>query len=204
MQHKVVLCVEGIDLDDDETLDIIGLHLNDLVWSSVGNDVRVAVLTSSADPVAAVVTVARDIECRLVGARVTRVDEQFVTTREIADAVGLTREAVRLWVRGHRRSESPFPRPRAHLAVSSSGNTTKVWAWADVVSWMRESYDVDPEPGILYLGDRDVAALNMQFASTRSGTWTAVADAAYERCLQRVDDAIGVGSARGARYTLAG
>jgi hypothetical protein len=157
---KVMLCVEGVDLDDDETVDLLARHADDLLWHAAGDHVTATLLTDSADPVAAAVETARLIEDVVPGARVCRVDDQLVTTSDIATALDMSRETVRLWVTGDRRATTrAFPAPRAVLGAENAARAVKVWAWPDVVVWLREQR-IDPEPGIGYLDERDTARLN--------------------------------------------
>lgn len=190
MDTKIVLSVRGVDLDDPETLDALGQHLNDLGWESAGGQVTATVYSDSPDPVAAAVDVALVIEKVLPGASVVRVDEQLVSVGDIADRLGLSTEGVRLWTVGKRRAAAPFPAP--HAQVSQGRTMMKIWAWADVLTWLRAEYHLDPDQGVGYLSDRDVAKLNHELAGRVAGAarWQAVTDHGCTRVLARVDDAL--------------
>jgi hypothetical protein len=78
----------------------------------------------------AIASAARDIEkvpgLRAVGVRC----DSMVNLQAIADRVGVTREAVRLWATG-RRGAGGFPKP---LMVTTGGE--QVWDWGQVAPWI--------------------------------------------------------------------
>jgi hypothetical protein len=188
MDTKIVLSVRGVDLDDPMTLDTLGKHLDDLGWESVGGQVTAVLYTDSPDPIAAALDVVSVIEKVLPGAAVFRVDEQLMSVGDIADHVGVSTEGVRLWTVGKRRAAVGFPVPRAQ--VSQGRTLMKIWAWADVLAWLRTELHLDPEEGVRYLSDRQVADLNVELASRVPGAqrWHPVIDHGCTRVLSRVDD----------------
>ncbi len=167
MNSKIVLSVRGVDLDDPVTLDTLGQHLNDLGWESVGEQVTATLYTDSSDPVAAALDVVSVIEKVLPGAAVVRVDEQLISVGDIADRLGVSTEGVRLWTVGKRRTSDAFPAPRAQ--VSQGRTLMKIWAWADVLAWLRAEIQLDPEVGVHYLSDREVAELNNELSGRIPG-----------------------------------
>lgn len=168
MPTKIRLSVENVDLNSDLTLAILTGYLRDLGWESVEGQVTATLYTDSTDPVSAALETAHAIVKYLPHAAVTRVDEQLVAVSDIADHVGITAEGVRLWVTGKRRKTGQrFPAPRGQI---SQGRTLmKVWAWPDVLYWLRSQYNLDPEPGVLYLPDGEIARLNGFLSRTTDG-----------------------------------
>lgn len=69
---------------------------------------------------------------------IIRLDEDLVSTTEIAQRVGASRETVRLWAAGKRREGFP-----PHRLVLTGG--LKLWAWADVFPWLLEAGRLEPE-----------------------------------------------------------
>jgi len=65
-----------------------------------------------------------------LGVRVVRLDPELVTTREIAERIGKTQQAVSQWVCGVRRQDSAFPPP-----YDVAGGS-RVWRWGDVHAWL--------------------------------------------------------------------
>lgn len=159
METKIVLSIQNVDLGDDKTLATLAQHLDDLGWDSVEGQVTATFYTDEPDVVGAALDVVHCIEKYLADATVVRVDEQLVAVSDIADRVGLSSEGVRLWTTGQRRKMGPpFPAPRGQI---SQGRTSmKVWVWADVINWLRSQYKLDPEPGVRYPSDHEVAHLN--------------------------------------------
>lgn len=88
-----------------------------------------------------VVSAVRDLDA--VGLRAAGVrDDGLVTVHTIAERVGRSPEAVRLWVVG-RAGAGSFPEP----VDTRSG--TAYYRWSDVVTWLRERMGVaaaDPDP----------------------------------------------------------
>ena len=71
-----------------------------------------------------------------------RDDEDLVTLGEIADRVGRSREAVRLWSLG-RTGPGGFPPP------VDGGLSTAFYRWSQVAPWIRDRMGLavtDPEP----------------------------------------------------------
>lgn len=90
----------------------------------------------------AVLSAVRDLDA--VGLAATRIqdDADLVTLAVIADRVGRSREAVRLWSVG-RTGPGGFPRP------VNSKISTSLYRWSEVVPWLRERMGMpipDAEP----------------------------------------------------------
>lgn len=106
----------------------------------------------------AITSAARDID-KVPGLRAVGVAcDNMVTLRDIADRIGRTREAVRLWASGE-RGPGGFPAPEL---ITTGGE--KVWDWEQVAYWLRWHRDViDQTPGmaalhVLATADRVLAA----------------------------------------------
>jgi hypothetical protein len=90
----------------------------------------------------AIVSAVRD--CDAVGVPPTHVrdDDDFVTLADVAERVGRSREAVRLWSIG-RTGPGGFPPP------VDMGISTAFYRWSQVAPWIRERMGMpvhDPEP----------------------------------------------------------
>jgi hypothetical protein len=162
-QIAIPLLVTGVDLDDEATLDVIGAHFDNLTWHSEAGQVIATLHTTSSDPIADAVEIARMVMVTLSGARVSGVDPQLVALGDIADRLGISSEAVRLWAAGKRRAGTPFPAPAGR--VSTGRTVMKIWSWPAVLTWLRQEYRLDPEPDVSYLSDRDTHTLAMRLAS---------------------------------------
>ncbi|HZN75386.1 MAG TPA: hypothetical protein VFC00_27450 [Micromonosporaceae bacterium] len=100
---------------------------------------RVRFRRSRPDLADAVVSAVRDVEA--MGLRPVRlVDQDWVNLADIAERIGRSREAVRLWSIG-RVGPGGFPPPL------NPGRETLFYSWADVAPWLRERMGLDvPEP----------------------------------------------------------
>jgi hypothetical protein len=91
------------------------------------------------------------------------VHDELVSIPDIAVRAGVAAEAVRLWAAGKRRASlRPFPNPRQVVGSGSSGKTMSLYAWREVVPWIREVIGADSDDGIEYLTDAQLAHLNAQ------------------------------------------
>lgn len=143
--YRIALRVTGVDLDDDATFDAIGEHLSHLSWIEIDGR-TLAITHTEGDPVGAASQAAREILGSLSGSRIAEVDQDLVGVSDIAKRVGVTREAVRLWVDG-KRGPGDFPDP-----VGSSGGgergSQRLWQWASVNDWLRY-YDLHDDEEML-------------------------------------------------------
>lgn len=140
MATAVRLQVEGVDLDDALTNDLLAEHFPNFLWSSVDGLVTMTVYAPKDDVVCHVTDAARRVEHTVKGADVRRVHRDLVTQSDIASRVGVSREAVRKWA--HRSGDKAFPAP---FDTIGGGDTrpSKVWQWSDVVTWLDDAYCID-------------------------------------------------------------
>jgi|GEM_PF-6552454 predicted DNA-binding transcriptional regulator AlpA len=157
---RIPLRVGGVDLEDDATLEVLAEHLADLAWSEVDGVVVATLYTSTKNPVATAIEAARRICHVLPGAEVLEVDQELVSTSDIALRLGVSREAVRLWVEG-RRGPGGFPRPVGVVG----GGRSRVWRWADVHAWTRRNYRLGDDEE--HLTTSQVAELNAALLRVR-------------------------------------
>ncbi len=135
MPRKIELVVTGVDLDDDDTDELIAVHLGDYGWTSRDGIVSATVyLDDGVDAVSAACDAANRIDNHL-GVRVDRVSEDLVGISDIAARTGLHREGVRLLTLG-KRGPGGFPPHRG--TIGSGTNASRVWQWADVVPWLQQ------------------------------------------------------------------
>jgi hypothetical protein len=165
MAVKIPLRLRGIDLRDVEAYDRIDPELDELSWEANGG-VSLAVLYSDDPPAVATGDAAdwaRRIAKLIPGVCVVDVHDELVSNSDIAVRAGVAAEAVRLWAaRKRRASLRPFPSPRQVVGSGSGGKVMNLYAWREVVSWIREVIGTDPDDGIEYLTDAELARLNAQ------------------------------------------
>ena len=167
MTVKIPLRLQGLDLRDADAYDRIDPDLAELSWEANGG-VSLAVFYSDDSPAIAAGEAAdwaRRIAKLMPGVRVADAHDELVSTSDIAVRAGVAAEAVRLWAAGKRRASlRPFPNPRQVVGSGSGGKTMNLYAWREVVSWIREVIGTDPDDGIDYLNDAQLASLNAELA----------------------------------------
>ncbi len=165
MTVKIPLRLRGLDLRDVEAYDRIDPSLAELSWEANGG-VSLAIFYSD-DPSAIAVGEAADWARRIAklmpGVCVPDVHDELVSTSDIAVRAGVAAEAARLWAAGKRRASlRPFPDPRQVVGSGSGGKTMSLYAWREVLSWIRDVVGIDPDDGIEYLTDIQLATLNAE------------------------------------------
>ena len=138
---KVDLRVLNVDLDDEWTFEVIGARLSDLIWSSVDGRVKATLIASeasmrSSDRVAMITHTSRRIVSALPDAVIECLDEDLVSTSDIAARLNLSRETVRMYTTGA-RGPGCFPLPIATLGSGNRGGV-KVWRWDQVNAWLSQ------------------------------------------------------------------
>lgn len=154
--YRIPLRLSNVDLEDDETLGVLGEHLADMLWSRVGGRVLAVLYTDCKDPVGAAIQAVRRIQHTLPTAAVHEVDLDLVGVAGIAGRAKVSREAVRLWVEG-RRGPGNFP-PPAGAVGEANGRLMKLWRWPDVSTWLEHSYGMAEEDR--HLSREQIAAVN--------------------------------------------
>jgi hypothetical protein len=168
MTAKVPLRVAGLDLRDAASCERIPGGLADLSFEATGGVSLAVVYTDAADPVAEAADAARSIGKLMPGVAVAEAHDELVSVSDIAARCEVAAEAARLWAIGKRRgSLRPFPGPRQVAGAGSGGKSMSLYAWREVLSWVREIIGTDPDDGITYLDDRQYAELNAEIAGRR-------------------------------------
>lgn len=167
MTVKIPLRLRGIDLRDADAYGRIDPELTNLFWEANGA-VSLAVVYSDEAPSDAsheAVDWARRIAKLMPGVDVAEVHDELVSVPDIAARAGVGPEAVRLWAAGKRRaSVRPFPVPRQVVGSESARKSMNLYAWREVVPWIREVLGIDPDEGIQYLNDVQCAHVNAELA----------------------------------------
>ena len=124
--------VDGVDTGDEDEIDTLMAEDEILLVADVDGIVEIDLEIEAMDPDAAVRAAVHLIEAALPGATVSRVSLDLVAAADIAERVGVSRQAVTNWAAG-RRSGKQFPVPLGTLAGG-----TRVWSWSAVHPWLRE------------------------------------------------------------------
>jgi hypothetical protein len=162
--YRIPLRVGNVHFDDDATVAQIGDRLADLAWSEVDGVVIATFYGDCDDPVGMSVQTARRIKNALPDADVHEVDPDLVGVSDIAQRVGVSREAVRLWAEG-KRAGGTFPPSIGAVAGGGNRGSIRVWRWPDVEVWLREHYSFDADERAL--APEQVAAVNAALLRVR-------------------------------------
>jgi hypothetical protein len=136
--YRVVLHVRGVELSDDAVLDSIATAeaLADLEWVSIDGRTLVTVYCAEHDAHGSVVQTSRTI-CHLFPSAVIELDLELVGVTDIANRVDVTREAVRLWVKGA-RGPGDFPECVGSIGGGERGSR-QIWPWSEVNEWLERN-----------------------------------------------------------------
>lgn len=104
----------------------------DAIFARHGRTNLVTITSDGASALPAALRATEQLES--LGFSVHRLYEDFVTRSEIAERAGVTPQAVGLWIRGERvtDTENQFPEPYNYAARSQT-----FWLWSDVNIWLR-------------------------------------------------------------------
>ena len=120
----------SLDLDDEGVLAALAQAGAVTADAHDEQTVRVAASVTAPNAVRAATAFIADVQNVLPKAEPVMVARDLVNITDIAERVGVTREAVRHWADGKRRS-GQFPTP---LGVPGG---QKIWEWAPVNAWLR-------------------------------------------------------------------
>jgi hypothetical protein len=127
--YELIFVLDDIGELGDPRVDSVEADL-DAVFERHGDLCLVTVSAEGASPVIAAEKSLHRLNA--AGFRVRRSYPDLVHRAEIAERLGVTRQAVGNWVRGERLSGVTFPDP-VHLAANG------LWLWGDIVDWHRAS-----------------------------------------------------------------
>ena len=164
MTTPVRLRVEGLDFSNEEANERLARLGADVGWDEVDGITLMTVFADDHNLVTPALKAAQALQAAVPGARVTRVYEELVSTSDIAHRVGVSREAARKWA-----LEDDFPTPFASIG-GGERNSSKVWAWADVVNWLGASRAIDMDEKFPSL--RALAEINAGLAEVPQATVT--------------------------------
>lgn len=174
MTVKIPLRLRGLDLRDADAYARVDPELAELSWDANGGVSLAVVYSDDQSPVDASAEWARRIAKLMPGVDVAEVYDELVSISDIAARAGVAAEAARLWAGGKRRaSVRPFPAPRQLVRSGSGGKSMSLYAWREVVSWIRDVIGINPDEDIDYLDDAQHAYLNAELAdiAVSAATW---------------------------------
>jgi len=122
---------DNLNLSDEETLRVL-TEAGVVAAEPEGDQTRLTAALQSSNAVKAAASLITTLRNALPAAMPLMTSRDLVNITDIADRVGMTREAVRNWASGKRRT-GVFPIP-----LDTPGGQ-KVWEWAAVHAWLRHN-----------------------------------------------------------------
>jgi hypothetical protein len=166
--YRLNLLFSGVNLNDDETYDALA-NLPNVMWRSQADLAFASAAVDASSALKAADDLIRAIASAVPSARPLRLDEDLVSISDIAERIGVTREAVRNWANGTRKAGFPLPR-------GIVGDAIKVWAWSDVDAWAQANLMLGKDER--YPSAHDVALINALIEDARDRQATTAAAAA--------------------------
>jgi hypothetical protein len=125
-EFEIAFVIETVEADDPR----IDQAMEALPGTTISGALGLAVATTLIDAHTAIEAGLRAAKA-LAAADLTplRTYQDLVSRQDIADRVGMSRQAVGNWVRGERQNSQPFPAP---VTLASGG----LWLWTSVVRWI--------------------------------------------------------------------
>lgn len=139
MSTIVNMKVTGIDIDDEDTMEMVEDRIEGVAFAARRGTVMLTVFVEKGkDVVHAATDAAFQLTSIVPEAKVEGVDPELVNTSDIAARVGLSREAVRKWAA---RNDRGFPPPFGTTGVDKK--TQKIWRWYEVSEWLINVLGID-------------------------------------------------------------
>ncbi|WP_280436788.1 helix-turn-helix transcriptional regulator [Nocardia carnea] len=128
-EFEIAFVVETVEAEDSRIDQVMEALPGTTISGALGLTV-VTTLVDADTAIAAGLHAAKALAA--AGLAPLRTYQDLVSRQDIADRVGMSRQAVGNWVRGERQNSRPFPAP---VTLSSGG----LWLWASVVRWIEET-----------------------------------------------------------------
>ena len=143
-----VVRVQVADLNlNDDTLDDRLAEFDNATFSEVDGLTFITVYVEDGQSVVdTVLEATRKLATKIPAAIAKRVHPDLVTTSDIAQRVGVSREAVRKWVKDTRK---PFPTQFDNITAGHQ----RVWRWAEVADWLLKAKSIDMDEDLPSLAD---------------------------------------------------
>ena len=129
-RYVFAVIVDGLDSSDDRVVDAVDAHPELVLLTDVDGVITLHVEIEGASSESAIRAAAHLIESELRGVSVRQIDLDLVAATDIAERVGVSRQAVTNWATGKRNGDA-FPPPIGHVAGG-----TRIWPWSVVLPWL--------------------------------------------------------------------
>lgn len=129
--YSFTLIVEGLDDTSEDHVGALIAKDEVIAVSSSDGAVSVDLAVDARDSDAAIRAGLEVVEVAVPGCSGTSIDLDLVAATDVARRVGVSRQAVNLWITGGDPAHR-FPAPLGHVAGG-----TRVWSWSSVVPWLQ-------------------------------------------------------------------
>lgn len=150
MRYEFRFVVAGVTVDDDWAVDLLEDHLDAMLFRGGGVDL-LDISFEGLGAVDAAICAARAVEGHVAELKVVRLDRDLVGIPEIADRAEVSRQNVHQWIKGERRSATPFPQPEG------TAGRAQIWLWTEVNSWLAQ---IAKDDGCNYPSRADMADID--------------------------------------------
>ena len=145
MTTIVPVQIRHLDLGDTRTVDRMSTFDN-ATFGQADGLALMTVYVEEGQPVAAtVIEATRKLANAIPGALAVRVHPDLVSVSEIAQRIGISREAVRKWTIN----------PRLHfpLPFDTIGADQRVWLWVEIADWLWKVKGIDTDDDLASVED---------------------------------------------------
>ncbi|UYG15749.1 hypothetical protein BRM3_08835 [Brachybacterium huguangmaarense] len=123
--YEVNLILHGVSLDDERQMKALEELPYVALPASIHGAIELEVEIEAGSAIDAWARINADVNA--IGGHIARIGLDLVSTSDIAERLGASRESVRLWSAGKRRDHFPAPFDR----ISAS----PIWRWVEVYEW---------------------------------------------------------------------
>lgn len=136
---EIPIRVLDLEIDNEAVEDVLTETLGAFLVTGSEPVCRLSIFVEHGEVVEQAVGLVRELQERLPAATFLDVDRDLVGSSQIAQRIGVSREAVRKWT--HLQS---FPIGQANL----DGQGKQLWAWTQIVDWVEQYRGLDLEEAL--------------------------------------------------------
>lgn len=136
---EIPIRVLNLDIDNEEVEDVLMETLGAFLVTGSEKVCTLSIFVEHGEVIEQAVGLVRELQERLPEATFLNVDRDLVGSSQIAQRIGVSREAVRKWTHSQE-----FPTNQANL----DGQGKQLWAWTQIVDWVEQYRGLDLEEAL--------------------------------------------------------
>lgn len=156
---EIPIRVLNLDIDNEEVEDVLMETLGAFLVTGSEKVCTLSIFVEHGEVIEQAVGLVRELQERLPEATFLNVDRDLVGSSQIAQRIGVSREAVRKWTHSQE-----FPTSQANL----DGQGMQLWAWTQIVDWVAQYKGLDLEEALPTLDE--MTAIDFGIAALREET----------------------------------